>query len=265
MNDRLLVLGKVGTNELFSSRYPPGNLSAIGLRGFISFISTAHIWATLGNDPAECGKRSTLAGGQEEVGPRNAPLPRWTFNLPPLRAVATSDAYLIEAVRDGDQTALGRLYDAYGAALNGVILRMVQKEELAQEVLQDTFVKIWRNAAGYDPAKGRPFTWMLNIARNAAIDLLRTAAVKNAGSIRSLDKTVYGIGHDNLRDDLDVADVRDVVGKLKPEHRELIEMAYYKGYSQQEIAVDTGLPLGTVKSRTRAALLELRTQLKDHR
>ena len=181
------------------------------------------------------------------------------------RAMTSGDAHLIEAIRKGDRAALGNLYDAYGAALNGVILRMVQNEELAQEVLQDTFVKIWRNAAAYDPAKGRPFTWMLNIARNTAIDLLRTAAVKNASSIRSLDRTVYGIGHDNLRDDLDVADVRDVVGRLKPEHRELIEMAYYKGYSQQEIADDTGLPLGTVKSRTRAALMELRTQLKDHR
>ena len=179
--------------------------------------------------------------------------------------MATSDAYLIDAVRQGDQSALGKLYDAYGAALNGVIMRVVGKEELAQEVLQDTFVKIWRSASGYDPAKGRPFTWMMNIARNAAIDMLRTAAVRNAGSIRSLDRTVYGIGHDDLREDLDVAEVRDVVGKLKPEHRELIEMAYYKGYSQQEIADDTGLPLGTVKSRTRAALLELRTQLKEYR
>lgn len=179
--------------------------------------------------------------------------------------VTTGDTYLIEAVSQGDRTALGKLYDAYGAALNGVIMRVVGNEELAQEVLQDTFVKIWRNSAAYDPAKGRPFTWMMNIARNASIDMVRTAAVRNAGSIRSLDRTVYAIGHDDLREDLDVAEVRDVVGKLKPEHRELIEMAYYKGYSQQEIADDTGLPLGTVKSRTRAALLELRTQLKEYR
>lgn len=179
--------------------------------------------------------------------------------------MAIDDKALLEAVARGDEQALGRLYDAFGAALNGVVLRMVGTEELAQEVLQDTFVKIWKYAAGYDENKGRPFTWMVNIARNTAIDLLRTAAQRNAGSIRTLDKDVYRIGHDEVRVDAEEADVRNVVARLKPEHRDLIEMAYYKGYSQQEIAEGTGLPLGTVKSRTRAALLELRTQLKDHR
>ncbi|HRH37562.1 MAG TPA: sigma-70 family RNA polymerase sigma factor, partial [Flavobacteriales bacterium] len=154
--------------------------------------------------------------------------------------MSNNDAYLLEAVGRGDQAALGKLYDAYGAALNGVIMRVVADGTLAQVVLQDTFVKIWRSAAGYDPSKGRPFTWMMNIARNAAIDMVRTAAVRNAGSIHSIDKTVYAMGHDDLREGLEVAEVRDVVGKLKQEHRELIEMAYYKGYSQQEIADNIG-------------------------
>ncbi len=175
------------------------------------------------------------------------------------------DKALLVSVAKGDEQALGRLYDAFGAALNGVVLRMVGSEEMAQEVLQDTFVKIWKYAAGYDASKGRPFTWMVNIARNTAIDLLRTAPVRNAGSIQSLDKAVYRQGHDDVSTAVEDADVRDVVGKLKPEHREMIDMAYYKGYSQQEIADNTGMPLGTVKSRTRAALMELRTQLKDHR
>ena len=178
--------------------------------------------------------------------------------------MALDDKALLQAVARGDEQALGRLYDAFGAALNGVVLRMVGSEELAQEVLQDTFVKIWKYASGYDASKGRPFTWMVNIARTTAIDLLRTTGMRNADQIRSLDKTVYRVGHDDLRSAVEDADVRDVVTKLKPEHRELIEMAYYKGYSQQEIADGTGLPLGTVKSRTRAALLELRTHLKDH-
>ncbi len=179
--------------------------------------------------------------------------------------MAASDAHLIEAIGRGDQAALGKLYDAYGAALNGVVLRVVGVEEMAQEVLQDVFVKIWRNATSYDPAKGRPFTWMLNIARNTAIDAVRRPSVKNASLIRSLDSTVYGAGHDELREGMDVAGVSDIVAGLKPEHKELIDLAYYKGYSQQEIADNTGLALGTVKSRTRAALLELRTQLKDYR
>lgn len=179
--------------------------------------------------------------------------------------MSAQDIPLILAVQQGDEQALSTLYDAYGAALHGVILRVVQREELAQEVLQDTFVKIWRNAGSYDPAKSRPFTWMMNIARHAAIDMMRSAAVKYDGSIRSLDNTVYGAGHDEVRERIGDADVRDVLVRLRPEHRDLIDLAYYQGFSQQEIADRTGLPLGTVKSRTRAALLELRTLLKDHR
>ncbi len=179
--------------------------------------------------------------------------------------MSLQDAPLIAAVQRGDQQALASLYDAYSGALYGVIMKVVLKEELAQEVLQDTFVKIWRSAAAYDAGKGRPFTWMLNIARNAAIDMVRSAAVRHGGSIRSLDKDVYRTGHDEVREQLGNADVRDVVARLRPEHRELIGMGYYEGYSQQEISERTGLPLGTVKSRTRTALLELRTLLKDHR
>ena len=176
-----------------------------------------------------------------------------------------NDTPLIEAIQQGDQKALATLYDAYSGALNGVILRVVRNNDLAQEVLQDTFVKIWRSAGAYDPAKGRPFTWMMNIARNTAIDMVRSAAVRHSGSVRSLDDVVYRTGHDDVRELMDDAGVKDVVMDLKPEHRELIELAYYQGFSQQEIADNTGIPLGTVKSRTRAALLELRTQLKDHR
>lgn len=179
--------------------------------------------------------------------------------------MSVNDAPLLAAIQQGDQNALATLYDAYSGALHGVILKVVQNPDLAQEVLQDTFVKIWRSAGAYDPAKGRPFTWMLNIARNTAIDMVRSAAVRHSASVRSLDDVVYRTGHDDLRDRMDDAGVRDVVLDLKPEHRQLIELAYYQGFSQQEIADNIGIPLGTVKSRTRAALLELRAQLKDHR
>lgn len=170
---------------------------------------------------------------------------------------------LLSSVAAGDQQALSDLYDAFSAALYGVVLRMVEKEEVAQEVLQDTFVKVWRNASGYDASKGRPFTWLVNIARNTAIDALRSAGMRKAEAIQPIDKHVYRLGSDTLTPDLEAADVRAVVGRLRTEHRELIEMAYFQGYSQQDIADRTGLPLGTVKSRTRTALLDLRDQLKD--
>lgn len=179
--------------------------------------------------------------------------------------VTTDPIALLGSVAKGNEQALAALYDAYSAALYGVVARMVEKEELAQEILQDTFVRIWRNAVDYDSSKGRPFTWMMNIARNRAIDALRSAEVKRSASIRSLDGHVYRVGQDATGEAMDKADVRSALDRLRPEHRELIEMAYFNGFSQQEIADGTGLPLGTVKSRTRSALMELRTLLKDHR
>ncbi len=173
---------------------------------------------------------------------------------------------LLMRVQQRDQTALSTLYDDFGGALYGVVLRIVNGvEEVAQEVLQDVFVKIWNSSSSYDVSKGRPFTWMMNIARNTAIDRMRSSDMKKASAIRSIDDHVFHLATETTHDQLDSADVRKVVTGLKPEHRELIDMAYYLGYSQQEIADNTGLPLGTVKSRTRAALSELRGLLKDHR
>ncbi len=179
--------------------------------------------------------------------------------------MATTDLLLLQRVQQRDQAALAQLYDDFSAALYGIILRVLHGDEgFAQEALQDTFVKIWNSSAGYDPSKGRPFTWMMNIARNTAIDRLRSADMKKASMVHSIDQRVYRFATQATQDELDGSDVVKVLKGLKPEHRDLIDMAYYQGYSQQEIADRTSLPLGTVKSRTRAALSELRTLLKDH-
>ena len=171
---------------------------------------------------------------------------------------------LLEAVQRGDQGALAKLYDQYSAALFGTIMKIVGEKDRAEEVLQDSFVKIWRSASTYDPSKGRTFTWMLNIARNTAIDLVRTAQFRSAEKIKPIDKHVFRLGSDDERKQLDNLGMDTVLGRLKPEHRELIDLAYYQGYSQQEIAEKTGLPLGTVKSRTRTALQQLKEALMDH-
>lgn len=181
------------------------------------------------------------------------------------RPVATDAHQLLKAIAKGDEHALAELYDAYAAAIHGVVLRMLGDAARAEEVLQDTFLRVWRSAADYDPAKGRPFTWMVNIARNRAIDLLRSSDARKAGAIQGLDKAVYRLGADDGAVAMEAADLKGTLGRLRPEHRQLIDMAYYQGYSQQEIADATGIPLGTVKSRTRAALAELREYLKDHR
>lgn len=170
---------------------------------------------------------------------------------------------LLVAVQNGDQEAFSRLYDQYSAAIHGVVLRIVGTDDMAEEVLQDAFVKIWRGARSYDATKGRAFTWMVNIARNTAIDLVRTAQFRNNEGIRTLDKHVYRLGSDEERARMDHLGMDKVLAKLKPELREMIDLAYYQGYSQQEIADHTGIALGTVKSRTRSALLELREALKE--
>ena len=171
---------------------------------------------------------------------------------------------LMDAVRDGDREAFAQLYDRYSAALFGVILKVVRDEARAEEVLQDTFVKIWRNIASYDRGKGRPFTWMLNIARNTAIDLARTADFRASASIQGMDRHVYRLGEDEQRQRTEFIGMDRVLHGMPAELREQIDMAYYQGYTQQEIAERTGLPLGTVKSRTRAALSYLRNALKEH-
>ena len=172
---------------------------------------------------------------------------------------------LFEAVRRGDKEAFAQLYDRYSAALFGVITKVVREEVRAEEVLQDTFLKIWRSAASYDPSKGRVFTWMLNIARNTAIDVVRSAEFRTSAKIQGLDAHVYRTGGDELREQTDHIGMDRILDGMSHEQREVIDMAYYQGWTQQEIAERTGLPLGTVKSRTRAALGHLREALKDHR
>lgn len=172
---------------------------------------------------------------------------------------------LFESVCQGDKAAFAELYDRYSAALFGVVLKVVQENDRAEEVLQDTFVKIWRSSSSYDPSKGRLFTWMLNIARNTALDVVRSADFRRSAKVQPIGSNVYRTGGEDLRDQMDHIGVDSILGTLPPEQREVIDMAYYQGWTQQEIADRTGTPLGTVKSRTRAAFNHLREALKEHR
>lgn len=166
------------------------------------------------------------------------------------------DQQLINRLQAQDSTAIGNLYDAYGSALFGVVLRIVQQRELAEQVLQDTFVKAWRNGASYDASKGRLFTWLLNIARNTAIDATRTAHFQKSRKTDSLDSLVYSPGGESINPDQ--IGVRDVVSRLDEKYKSLIDLVYFKGYTQEEVAEETGIPLGTIKTRLRYAINELR-------
>lgn len=167
----------------------------------------------------------------------------------------TQDYYIARLKRQ-DETVVGELYDAYSGALYGVVIRIVQSPELAQQVLQDTFLKIWRNATGYDASKGRLFTWMVNIARNTAIDATRSAQFQQRKKTDSLDSLVHSPGGHAI--DPEHIGVREIVNRLDEKYRLLIDLIYFQGYTQEEAAEETGIPLGTVKTRLRYAIGELR-------
>jgi len=151
-----------------------------------------------------------------------------------------------------------------------VVCRIVASSEHAEEVIQDVFVKIWKHVDLFDAEKGRLYTWMISIARNTALDYRKSKAVLNEQKNQPLSNIV------NSKEEQDQTQIeqsakadfigfRNILDKLKPEWRILIEMAYYEGYTQQEIAEQLDVPLGTVKTRTRAAFLQLQQLLKEYR
>lgn len=169
---------------------------------------------------------------------------------------------IIIQLQQQDQRAIATLYDQYGAALFGVVLRIVHSRELAEQVLQDTFVKAWRNGASYNPEKGRLFTWLLNIARNTAIDATRSAQFKQSGKSESLDSVVHTSGGAEFTPEH--IGLKELVGRLDEKYARLINLVYFQGYTQEEVAEATGIPLGTVKTRLRYAITELRAIFNDH-
>lgn len=163
---------------------------------------------------------------------------------------------LVIRLKSGDETAFAEVYDRYSGAINGIILRIVTDSEASQDVLQDTFVKIWKNIQSYDSTKGSFFTWMLNIARNTSIDSLRKLKKEGKTEIREQDMNVGMTGV--VQQNTNVIGLSKLVEKLPEEQRLMIEYIYFNGYTQQEVADELDMPLGTVKTRTRLAMRELR-------
>lgn len=168
-----------------------------------------------------------------------------------------SDEKIIALLRQRDSTGISLAYDKYAGALFGVILRIVHSRELAEEVSQDVFMKIWRNFDSYDASKGRLFTWLVNIARNTAIDATRA---KGFGRQNQEVENVVNIIDTQQSTSLnpETLDVHQLTQKLSAEYQILIDMIYFKGYTQQETAEALDIPLGTVKTRARAAINRLR-------
>ncbi|SHE72098.1 RNA polymerase sigma factor [Flavisolibacter ginsengisoli] len=166
---------------------------------------------------------------------------------------------LIASLRHKDEQAFSYLYDHYSGTLYGVICQIVENTELGNDVLQEAFINIWRHIDSYDETKGRLFTWMLNIARNAAIDKIRSKGNKQT------QRQVAIPNNDSLplsvSPRLDDFGLKKIILKLKDEQRQLIDLSYFQGFTHEQIAKALDIPLGTVKTRIRSALTQLRSLL----
>ncbi len=163
---------------------------------------------------------------------------------------------LIKELQEGSEEALSKLYDIYSEALYGLILRIVNDDLLAQDILQECFVKIWQKAKLYSPAKGTFFTWALNICRNRAIDELRKKKRESDGK-KGFENVPQFESHVKSMN-VDAIGLSDLLKTLSKEQQFVLELLYFQGYTQQEIADEHDIPLGTVKTRARSALKHLR-------
>ena len=172
------------------------------------------------------------------------------------------ESELILQLKQKDKKALTYLYHCYAASLYGIIHRIVRPQEVAEEVLQDSFIKVWNNIHRYDPEKGRLFTWMLNIARNLAIDTLRSKEFARKNKTDLLEDNVACIMC-NMYEEPATRDTAliDLLRHLSAHQQMVINLVYFQGYTHQQVSEQFGIPLGTVKTRVRSALMRLRELL----
>ncbi len=169
---------------------------------------------------------------------------------------------LVEKFKEKDLKSFEKLYKMYSKSVLGVINNIVRDHYIAQEIMQDVFIKIWENSDAYSDEKGRFFTWILNIARNAAIDKVRSKSYKNAQKNQNVDFFVDIIeNNESLDKQTDTIGIRQFVAKLSEKCKTVIDMLYFKGHTQQEASEILEIPIGTIKTRNRMCISELRTIL----
>ncbi|MCM4171659.1 RNA polymerase sigma factor [Arenibacter sp. TNZ] len=170
---------------------------------------------------------------------------------------------IVEQFQKKDTAAFEKLYTMYSENICGVINTIVQNTDIAEEICQDVFMKAWNNSASYNASKGRFFTWILNIARNAAIDEIRSKSHKNSKKNLSAD---YFVGILESKEDSEVGQ-EDTIGlkkllvNLKEKCVEIIELLYFKGFTQKEVSKELDIPLGTVKTRNRSCISQIRNNM----
>ena len=171
---------------------------------------------------------------------------------------------LIPLLLKKDDRSFTLLYDNYSKSLYGVIFTLIKDREEAEDVLQEVFIKIWKNIDSYSESKGRLYTWMLNIARNTSIDKLRSKGFNNNQQNLSSDNFVH-ILDDNSKtiNQIDAIGIKEFIKKLKPKCIQIIDLLFFKGYTQQETSDELEIPLGTVKTQNRNCMNELRLLINE--
>jgi RNA polymerase sigma-70 factor, ECF subfamily len=179
--------------------------------------------------------------------------------MPFISPITTKD--LVELLRQKNREGFNELYEGYSATLYGIICKIVKDTTIAEDILQDSFVKVWKNIDNYSAEKGSFFTWLLNITRYTAIDYLRSKQhkqqIKNQTTTDNeyIQETVY------TATNIDNNNLKVLVAKLEPKYREVIDLIYFWGYTQDEVSKILQIPLGTVKTRARMGLQLLRNNL----
>jgi len=174
-----------------------------------------------------------------------------------------ADVELLKAVARGDEQALAQLYDSYRVILFGLLVRILNSREEAEDVLQEVFLQVWRRARDFDETRGKPFTWLVTLARSRAIDRLRSLGARDRvaqASVREAAEEVSDAARDTFRSE-QRALVTSALSQLPEEQKRPLVLAYFDGLTQSEIAAKLGAPLGTVKTRMRAGMIKLRELL----
>jgi RNA polymerase sigma-70 factor, ECF subfamily len=172
----------------------------------------------------------------------------------------TELVWLLGAVARGDETAFERLYDATRAKLYGVLLRILGRQALAEEVMTETYLKIWKMADGFDPTMASPITWMVAMARNRAIDIVRKrgdlSVEEEAEAPEAGSEAPQPLARREMTEDL--KRLLSCLGRLDPEKQRIVLLAYYSGWSRDQLAQKLDIPVNTIKTWLRRSLLEIR-------
>jgi len=181
------------------------------------------------------------------------------FFLDTIDKINTVENEVVFLLSNKDPKGIELLYDKYSSTLHGYIYRILKSEEVSEEVLQEVILRIWDNFSSYDSSKGKLFTWMVNITRHLAIDKLRSKEYKSQ---------LHNVNDDNIQIMIDknlnynfnpeTIGVKSMMNSLDKEKRDLVELVYFFGYTQSEVSEKLKMPLGTVKTKIRAALKTLR-------